>query len=73
MTGLFWWMPEDNEFWADKDPALKAWWNASLYTQNTGKPLAAMFEMRCFLNSTPSAVEKRHDRGGQEPNFQHLV
>ena len=65
VTGLFWWMPEDNEFWADKDPALKAWWNASLYTQNTGKPLAAMFEMQRFLNSTPSAVEKVTTEGAK--------
>jgi arabinogalactan endo-1,4-beta-galactosidase len=58
VTGLFWWMPEDNEFWADQNPARKDWWNASLYTQNTGKPLAAMFELQRFIGLDPTGIEQ---------------
>ncbi len=56
VTGLFWWMPEDNEFWADKNPARGSWWNASLYVQNTGMPLAAMFELQRFIGKDPTGI-----------------
>ncbi|MBM6992341.1 MAG: glycosyl hydrolase 53 family protein [Prevotella sp.] len=56
VTGLFWWMPEDNEFWADANPARSTWWNASLYIQNTGKPLAAMFELQRFIGLDPTGI-----------------
>jgi arabinogalactan endo-1,4-beta-galactosidase len=56
VTGLFWWMPEDNEYWADANPARSSWWNASLYTQNTGKPLAAMFELQRFIGLDPTGI-----------------
>lgn len=56
VTGLFWWMPEDNEFWADANPARSSWWDASLYTQNTGKPLAAMFELQRFIGKDPTGI-----------------
>ena len=56
VTGLFWWLPEDNEFWADRNPARSTWWNASLYTQNTGKPLAAMFELQRFIESNTTGI-----------------
>lgn len=58
VTGLFWWAPEDNEFWADQNPARSTWWNASLYTQNTGKPLDAMFELQRFLGLDPTGISK---------------
>ncbi len=56
VTGLFWWMPEDNEYWADSNPARSHWWNASLYTQDTGKPLAAMFELQRFIGKDPTGI-----------------
>lgn len=56
VTGLFWWLPEDNEFWADKNPARSSWWNASLYTQNTGRPLAALFELQRFVGLDPTGI-----------------
>lgn len=56
VTGLFWWMPEDNEYWADDNPAREGWWNASLYTQNTGRPLAAMFELSRFLDHDVTGI-----------------
>ena len=59
MTGLFWWMPEDNEYWADSNPARSHWWNASLYTQDTGKPLAAMFELQRFIGKDPTGIAQK--------------
>lgn len=56
VTGLYWWLPEDNEFWADKNPARTSWWNGSLYTQKTGKPLDAMFELQRFIGLDPTGV-----------------
>ncbi len=56
VTGLFWWLPEDNEFWADSDPARNSWWNASLYIQDTGTPLAAMYELKKFIASNPTGI-----------------
>lgn len=58
VTGLFWWMPEDNEYWANANPARSSWWNASLYTQDTGKPLAAMFELQRFIGKDPTGISK---------------
>lgn len=58
VTGLFWWMPEDNEFWANANPARSHWWNASLYTQDTGKPLAAMFELQRFLSTPATGIDR---------------
>lgn len=63
VTGLFWWAPEDNEFWADKNPARSSWWNASLYTQNTGKPLPAMFELQRFLDGGTTGISSISTKG----------
>ena len=59
VTGLFWWMPEDNEYWADSNPARSHWWNASLYAQDTGKPLAAMFELQRFIGKDPTGIAQK--------------
>ena len=56
VTGLYWWMPEDNEYWSDKNPVRSQWWNASLYTQDTGKPLDAMFEIQRFIGKDPTGI-----------------
>lgn len=60
VTGLFWWLPEDNEFWADSNSARSSWWNASLYIQNTGKPTDAMFEMQKFIGLDPTGINTIH-------------
>jgi arabinogalactan endo-1,4-beta-galactosidase len=58
VTGLFWWMPEDNEYYAPwPNYARQEWWNASLYNQSTGKPRDAMFVMQQFLEGSITAVE----------------
>ena len=45
VKGLFWWWPEDN---GNKSVTDK-WWNAALYNHNTGKPYAALYELKNFL------------------------
>lgn len=56
VTGLFWWAPEDNEYWASSNPARSSWWNASLYVQDKGRPLAAMFELMKFIGKDPTGI-----------------
>ena len=44
VKGLFWWWPEDN---GNKN-VTSGWWNAALYNHNTGKPYAALYELKNF-------------------------
>ena len=46
VNGLFWWWPEDN---GEKEVTSK-WWNASLYDHKTGKPYAALYELKNFTS-----------------------
>ncbi|MBQ7509370.1 MAG: glycosyl hydrolase 53 family protein [Prevotella sp.] len=46
VTGLFWWWPEDNGM----KQVTSGWWNAALYDHNTGKPYAALYELKNFRN-----------------------
>ena len=52
VNGLFWWWPEDN---GTKNVTNK-WWNAALYDHNTGKPYAAFYELKGFLDRGASSV-----------------
>lgn len=64
VTGLFWWMPEDNEYGASSQ-ARSSWWNASLFWQNSGWPKKALWALKDFLTSTgieKVAREKRIDK-----------
>lgn len=56
VSGLFWWMPEDNELGATPGPARSSWWDGSLYRQDTGMPLPAMFELRRFIDSAATGI-----------------
>ena len=72
VTGLFWWMPEDNEYWADAYPARSSWWNGSLYTQNTGKPLAAMFELQRFIGKDPTDISNIRSKVSNKESLKAL-
>ena len=52
VNGLFWWWPEDN---GNKN-VTNGWWNAALYDHNTGKPYAAFYELKSFLDRGASSV-----------------
>ena len=53
VKGLFWWWPEDN---GNKNVTAK-WWNAALYNHSTGKPYAALYELKNFIND-PAGIEQ---------------
>lgn len=62
VKGLFWWWPEDN---GNKN-VTAAWWNAALYNHNTGKPYAALYELKNFNNEGAginelTAIDKSND------------
>ena len=44
VKGLFWWWPEDN----GNKQVTNNWWNAALYDHSTGKPYAALYELKNF-------------------------
>lgn len=46
VTGLFWWMPEEN---ACGNSVLKSWINRGLFDNRTGRALPALYDMREFL------------------------
>ncbi len=47
VTGLFWWWMEDN----GNTSVTPKWWNAALYDHNTGKPYAALYELKNFVSA----------------------
>ena len=57
VKGLFWWWPEDN---GNKSVTNK-WWNAALYNHNTGKPYAALYELKNFVSGSSSIATVNHD------------
>ncbi len=58
VTGLFWWLPEDNEYGVEWPNYARSsgWWSASLYKQDAGTPWAAMYELKNFIASNPTGI-----------------
>ena len=52
VKGLFWWWPEDN----GNKQVTNSWWNAALYNHNTGKPYAALYELKNFMDGNSGIV-----------------
>lgn len=62
VKGLFWWWPEDN---GNKN-VTNGWWNAALYNHITGKPYAAFYELKAFVergNASVSTISKTASDG----------
>jgi arabinogalactan endo-1,4-beta-galactosidase len=57
VTGLFWWWMEYNAYGA----GLSGWYNAPLFDSRTGKALAALSELKNFLNTAGSISEDAID------------
>lgn len=55
VTGLFWWWMEYNAYPWDTT-RMDGWWYAPLINSNSGKPLAAMHELKNFL--TTNGIEQ---------------
>ena len=77
VKGLFWWWPEDN----GNKQVTKNWWNAALYNHNTGKPYAALYELKNFTgggtgigslssNPSPCGDGSVYDLQGRKLNLQ---
>ena len=55
INGLYWWAPECNEYGVDSsNPVTSAWCNYSLFDNETGRAMKALYELQSF---TGSAVE----------------
>jgi arabinogalactan endo-1,4-beta-galactosidase len=54
VTGLFWWWMEYNAYGA----GLSGWYNAPLFDSRTGKALAALAELKNFLDAAGSIAEE---------------
>ena len=50
VTGLFWWMMEANEYGLDwnTNRVTDGWYNASLFDNESGKALPALYELQNF-------------------------
>ena len=57
VKGLFWWWPEDN----GNKQVTNNWWNAALYDHSTGKPYAALYELKNFVGGSSSIGTVNHE------------
>jgi arabinogalactan endo-1,4-beta-galactosidase len=57
VKGLFWWWPEDN----GNKQVTNNWWNAALYDHNTGKPYAALYELKNFVSGSSNIGTVNHE------------
>ena len=54
VDGLYWWFPEANEYglnW-DTQRVTDGWYNASLFDNQTGKAMQALYELKSFLDGS---------------------
>lgn len=54
VDGLYWWFPEANEYgldWTTKR-VTDSWYNASLFDNQTGKAMQALYELKTFLGES---------------------
>ena len=56
VDGLYWWFPEANEFGLDwkTNRVTDEWYNASLFDNETGKAMQALYELKNFLSEDAS-------------------
>lgn len=54
VNGLFWWFPEANEYGLDWNTkrVTDHWYNASLFDNETGRALPALYELKSFAGSS---------------------
>ncbi|SHK98882.1 glycosyl hydrolase 53 family protein [Xylanibacter ruminicola] len=59
VIGLFWWFLEANEYGLDWNTkrVTDHWYNASLFDNETGKALPALYELKNFSNGSSSAIQ----------------
>ena len=65
VKGLFWWWLEDN---GNKGVTAK-WWNASLYNHNSGKPYAAFYELKNFIDGNTALQGTMAEKKSNDNNW----
>ena len=63
VTGLFWWFLEANEYGLDWNTkrVTDSWYNASLFDNETGRALPALYELKNFVGGSSSIGTVNHD------------
>lgn len=73
VDGLYWWFPEANEFGLDWNTqrVTDGWYNASLFDNQTGKAMQALYELKSF--SDGSAGISNITKNGQTDNHWYTI
>ena len=63
VTGLFWWFLEANEYGLDWNTkrVTDGWYNASLFDNETGRALPALYELKNFVSGSSGIATVNHD------------
>jgi arabinogalactan endo-1,4-beta-galactosidase len=63
VNGLFWWFLEANEYGLDwaTNRVTNGWYNASLFDNETGKALPALYELKNYANEGSGIVAMNHE------------
>jgi arabinogalactan endo-1,4-beta-galactosidase len=63
VTGLFWWFLEANEYGLDWNTkrVTDSWYNASLFDNETGRALPALYELKNFVGGSSSIGTVNHE------------
>lgn len=73
VDGLYWWFPEANEYGVDSDnPVTKDWCNYSLFDNETGRVLSALYELQAFTGAVidnPDVTSQYIDNPSFESNI----
>lgn len=74
VNGLFWWFLEANEYgldWSTKRVTDK-WYDASLFDNETGRALPALYELKKFADSSASFIQPLSINGYKDTNWYDL-
>ncbi len=74
VNGLFWWFLEANEYgldWSTKRVTDK-WYDASLFDNETGHALPALYELKKFADSSASFIQPLSINGYKDTNWYDL-
>lgn len=74
VDGLYWWFPEANEYGLDwaTNRVTDNWYNASLFDNQTGRALAALYELHNFVGSTSIETVQRSSFNVQRDSWYTL-
>jgi len=70
VDGLYWWFPEANEYGLDWNTkrVTDSWYNASLFDNQTGKAMQALYVLKDFLGDDTSIREEVGVRSEEQTN-----